>query len=160
MLIEVANAVTGPDQSGRYSLKRVIAREFSWLQRTGIRRVCACPVSCFSGLVAAKLVERSSGRRARRYGVSWPVRIQRLNEGEWHSGRTVNLGVTGALIRTYCRLHVGESLEVQIEFLAHAERRTVVSSIAHVVREDLSVPGGAAIHFLSTQSDFAGFQDT
>jgi hypothetical protein len=99
---------------------------------------------------------RSSPRRAQRYGVSWPVRIRHVNEEQWHSARTVNLSVTGALIRTYRPLRVGEDVEVEIEFLAHAERKAVVSSLAHVVREDPSVPGGAAIHFLSTQSDFAG----
>ena len=99
----------------------------------------------------------SSPRRAQRYGVNWPVRIRRVDEEQWHSGRTVNLSVTGALVRTYGKLRVGEDVEVEIEFLAHAERKAVVSSLAHVVREDWSIPGGgAAIHFVSVQSDFAG----
>lgn len=97
-----------------------------------------------------------NSRRAQRYGVSWPLRIRHMNDGQWHAGRTVNLSVTGALIRTYRPLLVGDELEIEIEFLAHAERKAVVSSFAHVVREDPSVPNGAAIHFLSTLSDLAG----
>ena len=102
-------------------------------------------------------MERGTGsRRAQRFGVTWPVRVRRVNEAQWHAGRTLNLSVTGALIRTYRRFRVGEDVEVEIEFLAHAERKAVVSSLAHVVREESAVPRVAAIHFVSAQSDFAG----
>ena len=90
-------------------------------------------------------------RRAQRYGVSWPVRIRRVEANEpWHTCRTVNLSVTGVLLRTYRQFRIGERVEVQIEFLAEAQSKTMISGVGHVVREEPSVPGGAAIHFLSS----------
>jgi PilZ domain len=93
-------------------------------------------------------------RRAQRFGVSWPARVRRLNsEDQWHTCRTVNLSVTGTLLRTYRRYKVGERLEVQIEFITQPEPRTVIVTLAEVVRQEVSIPGGAAVHFLIPQPD-------
>lgn len=89
-------------------------------------------------------------RRAQRYRVNWPVRIRPVEGDEpWHPCRTVNVSVTGMLLRTYRRFRVGERVEVQIEFLAAAHAKSIISGVGHVVREEPSIPGAAAIHFLS-----------
>jgi hypothetical protein len=94
------------------------------------------------------LVEASSNRqRAQRYGVTWPVRVRRVNETNWHAGRSVNLSVTGILLQMARRYHVGECLELEIEFLAHPELKTIIRGVGHVVREDRTFCGGAAIQF-------------
>lgn len=94
-------------------------------------------------------MQRSSGLRMRasRYGVNWPVRVRRVDEDGWHSGRVVNLSVTGVLVQTTRRCHIGERVEVEIEFLSQEDARTIVSGVGHVVREDRTAPGSAAIHF-------------
>jgi hypothetical protein len=92
-------------------------------------------------------------RRAQRYGVSWPVRIRRLDGDEWHVCRTVNLSVSGVLLRTYRQFQVGERVEVEIEFLTSVQSKSIVAGVGQVVRQEPSVPGGAAIHFLQSLHD-------
>jgi hypothetical protein len=91
-------------------------------------------------------------RRAQRYHVSWPARVRRGDQGEWLSCRTVNLSVSGVLLRTYRDFEVGERVEVEIEFLANVQSKSIISGAGQVVRHDPTVPGGAAIFFLSTPS--------
>jgi PilZ domain len=91
-------------------------------------------------------------RRAQRYHVSWPARVRRGDEGEWHTCRTVNLSVSGVLLRTYREFEVGERVEVEIEFLATIQSKSIISGAGRVVRHDPTVTGGAAILFLSTPS--------
>lgn len=107
-----------------------------------------CPVVAYR---SAAMEQSDSPRRAQRYGVSWPVRIRRVEGDEpWHTCRTVNMSVSGALLRTYRQFQVGEDVEVEIEFLTGARSTSIVSGVGKVVREEPSVPGGAAIHFLSS----------
>ena len=95
-------------------------------------------------------------RRAQRYRVSWPVRIRRVEGDEpWHTCRTVNMSVSGALLRTYRQFRVGERVEVQIEFLAEAQAKSIISGVGYVVREEPSIPGGAAVHFLSSMASYS-----
>ena len=92
-------------------------------------------------------------RRAQRYDVSWPVRVRRLDADEWHACRTVNLSVSGVLLRTYRQFQVGERVEVEIEFLTSTPSTSIISGVGQVVRQEPTVPGGAAIHFLNTGLD-------
>jgi len=70
------------------------------------------------------------------------------NDVVWHEGQVVNLSVTGALLRMTHQYPVGERVEVEIEFLAKPDSRTVVSGVGLVVREDTVVPGSSAVQFL------------
>jgi hypothetical protein len=56
--------------------------------------------------------------------------------------------VTGVLLRIDRQYRIGERVEVEIDFLTKPECTTVVSGVGHIVREDSSVPGCAAIHFV------------
>lgn len=94
----------------------------------------------------------SSPRRAQRYHVSWPARVRRGNEGEWHPCRTVNLSVSGVLLRTHREFEIGEQVEVEIEFLATVKAKSIIAGAGQVVRRDPTVPGGAAIFFLTAPS--------
>lgn len=86
-------------------------------------------------------------RRASRYGVNWPVRVRRVDEDGWHTGRVVNLSVTGVLVQTTRRYHIGERVEVEIEFLSQPDAKTIVAGVGYIVREDRTTPGSAAIQF-------------
>jgi hypothetical protein len=66
----------------------------------------------------------------------------------------VNLSVSGVLLRTYRQFQVGERVEVEIEFLTSAQSKSIIAGVGQVVRQEPSVPGGAAIHFL--QSSVSG----
>ena len=94
-------------------------------------------------------------RRAQRYHVSWPARVRQGHEGEWHECQTVNLSVSGVLLRTQRELEVGEHVEVEIEFLASVRSKSIIAGAGQVVRLDSTVPGGAAIWFLTAPSGMA-----
>jgi hypothetical protein len=85
-------------------------------------------------------------RRACRHSVTWPVRVRGLTDTDWHSGRVVNLSVTGVLLQTDRQYEVGERVEVEIDFLKQPEIKTVVGGVGHVVRGN-GAPKRAAIHF-------------
>jgi hypothetical protein len=91
-------------------------------------------------------------RRAQRYEVSWPARVRRGDQGEWVACRTVNLSVSGVLLRTHRDFKIGERVEVEIEFLATVQSKSIISGAGQVVRHDPAVPGGAAISFLMSPS--------
>jgi hypothetical protein len=91
----------------------------------------------------------STGRRARRYGVSWSARVRRVDANGWQRARTLNLSVTGVLLHTHKRYRVGERVEVEIDFLTHADLRTVIAGVGNVIREDHSTPRGTAIQFIN-----------
>jgi hypothetical protein len=104
-------------------------------------------------LYARAMDQPSSPRRAQRYQVSWPARVRRSEQGEWHPCRTVNLSVSGVLVRTQREFEVGEHVEVEIEFLATVKSKSIITSAGQVVRLEPTVPGGAAILFLTTTPD-------
>ena len=85
-------------------------------------------------------------QRAQRYAVNWPVRVRRLSGNRWHSGRSLNLSVTGILLETGRRYNIGDRVEVEIDFLAHPDMKTVIRGAGYVVRQDRTAHG-AAIHF-------------
>jgi hypothetical protein len=80
-------------------------------------------------------------------GVDWPVRARRLDEQTWRDAQSVNLSVTGILLQAPHRFHVGERLELEIEFLVHPEMKTIVRGVGVVVREDRASSWRAAIRF-------------
>ena len=89
-----------------------------------------------------------SPHRAQRYGVTWPVRVRRLADARWHTGRSINLSVSGILLETGNRYTVGERVEVEIDFLVHPHSRTVIRGAGQIVRQDRHLaPLGAAIKF-------------
>ena len=102
--------------------------------------------SCFDH---GALDQDFSPRRAHRYHVSWPARLRRGPDAEWLPCRTVNLSVSGVLLRTHQAFEVGERVEVEIEFRASVKSTSIVSSQGQVVRLEPAVPGGAAISFVS-----------
>ena len=59
----------------------------------------------------------------------------------------VNLSVTGVLLQVDHQYPVGECVEVEIEFLTQPERKTIVSGVGYIVREDDALPGAAAVQF-------------
>ena len=85
-------------------------------------------------------------QRAQRYAVNWPVRVRRLSGSRWHSGRSLNLSVTGILLETGRSYNIGDRVEVEIDFLAHPDMKTVIRGAGLVVRQERSARG-AAIHF-------------
>lgn len=90
----------------------------------------------------------SAPYRAQRFGVSWPVRVRRLHENDWHAGRSINLSVTGILLDTGTRYKVGERVEVEIDFQVHPNSKTIIRGAGQVVREDRHLTTlGAAIQF-------------
>ncbi|MEO5740792.1 MAG: PilZ domain-containing protein [Vicinamibacterales bacterium] len=86
-------------------------------------------------------------RRASRHHVRWPARVRSITESKWHAGQVLNLSVTGVLLQTEQPYEIGDRVEVEIEFLAQPECKTVVSGVGRVVREHGSDPYRAAIHF-------------
>jgi hypothetical protein len=85
-------------------------------------------------------------RRACRHYVRWPARVRSITESKWHSGQVLNLSVTGVLLQLEQAYEIGERVEVEIDFLAQPECKTVVSGVGRVVRE-VGDPYCAAIHF-------------
>jgi hypothetical protein len=92
-------------------------------------------------------MERVEARRASRHYVEWPARVRLISESKWHTGRVLNLSVTGVLLQVEQVYGIGERVEVEIDFLAQPECKTVVSGVGHVVREHAGRPYSAAIHF-------------
>ena len=95
----------------------------------------------------SNLATAPNRHRAQRYGVTWPVRVRRINETNWHVGKSVNLSVTGILLQLPRRYQVGERVELEIDFLAHPEMKTTIRGVGQVVREDSASSGSAAIQF-------------
>jgi hypothetical protein len=76
------------------------------------------------------------------------VRVRRLNETDWHAGRSINLSVTGILLETGNRYRVGERVEVEIDFPVQPNSKTIIRGAGLVVREDRHLAAlGAAIQF-------------
>ena len=92
-------------------------------------------------------MERVEARRASRHQVKWPARVRLITESKWHTGRVLNLSVTGVLLKTEHAYEIGERVEVEIDFLAQPECKTVVTGVGYVVREHAGDPYSAAIHF-------------
>ena len=86
-------------------------------------------------------------RRVCRHHVQWPARVRLITESTWHSGQVLNLSVTGALLQLEQPYEIGERVEVEIDFLAQPECKTVVTGVGHVVREHRGQPYRAAVHF-------------
>jgi len=59
----------------------------------------------------------------------------------------LNLSVTGALLELEQPYEIGERVEVEIDFLAQPDCKTVVTGVGYVVREHRGEPHRAAIHF-------------
>jgi hypothetical protein len=83
-------------------------------------------------------------QRAQRYTVNWPVRVRRINGTRWHLGRSVNLSVTGILLQLPRGYSVGQRVEVEIDFLAHPDQKSIIRGLGRVVR---ALDRAAAIHF-------------
>ena len=97
-------------------------------------------------LAFSPFVKTVSRQRAQRYAVNWPVRVRRISGTKWHSGRSLNLSVTGILLETGRRYNIGDRVEVEIHFLAHPDMKTVIRGAGYVVRQD-RLARGAAIQF-------------
>jgi hypothetical protein len=89
----------------------------------------------------------SGGKRACRHSVGWPARVRSVQDTGWRDGLAVNLSVTGVLLQVDHQYEVGDCVEVEIEFLTQPERKTIVSGVGYIVREDNARPGAAAIQF-------------
>lgn len=89
---------------------------------------------------------RLETRRACRHRVKWPARVRSIAETNWHSGQVLNLSVTGVLLQVDRDYEIGERVEVEIDFLARPECKTIVTGVGYVVREDAD-RRSAAIHF-------------
>lgn len=86
-------------------------------------------------------------RRALRHHVKWPARVRAVADSVWHPGQVVNLSVTGVLLKMEREYRIGERVEVEIDFLAQPECKTVVTGLGYVVREHAGNALMAAIHF-------------
>jgi hypothetical protein len=73
--------------------------------------------------------------------------VRAIAEVDWHPGEVVNLSVSGVLLHTHEEYEIGERVEVEIDFLTHANCKTIVAGVGWVVREEDSSPRNAAIHF-------------
>jgi hypothetical protein len=98
-------------------------------------------------LASGSGVERFEPRRANRHYVQWPARVRLVTDSKWHTGRVLNLSVTGVLLEVEQAYGIGERVEVEIDFLAQPECKTVVTGVGQVVREHGGDPYRAAIHF-------------
>ena len=95
--------------------------------------------------MAQRLQER---RGANRHEVSWPVRVWSIEKSAWHTGKVLNLSVTGVLLQLEYPHHVGEQVEVEIDFLPQPDSATIIAGVGRIVREHKDVPGGAAVAFV------------
>src|SRR5688500_3626550 len=98
-------------------------------------------------LALRSVMERVEARRASRHYVEWPARVRLMSESKWHTGRVLNLSVTGVVLQVEQVYGIGERVEVEIDFLAQPECKTVVSRVGHVVREHAGRPYSAAMQF-------------
>jgi len=85
--------------------------------------------------------------RAQRYGVNWAVRVRTPSHGEWSTGMSVNLSVSGVLVEVGREWRIGEVLELELEFPCTGAAPQTVGAIGHVTRTDGKVFGRAAIQF-------------
>ena len=90
---------------------------------------------------------RLEARRSCRHHVGWPARVRSITESKWRAGQVLNLSVTGVLVQLAEPCEIGERVEVEINFLARPDCKTVVTGIGYVVREHGGDPHNAAIHF-------------
>jgi Tfp pilus assembly protein PilZ len=90
---------------------------------------------------------RVEARRACRHDVEWPARVRSITESTWHAGQVMNLSVTGVLLQIEKTYDIGERVEVEIDFLTQPERKTIVTGVGRVVRDNGGRPACAAIHF-------------
>jgi hypothetical protein len=88
-------------------------------------------------------------RRALRYDVNWSMRVRQAQENRWHSAQTVNLSVTGVLLQSHHQYHIGDRVEVEIDFFTEPLATTVIAGVGRVIREDRSHTGTAAIQFFN-----------
>lgn len=88
-------------------------------------------------------------RRALRYDVNWSMRVRQVHENRWHTAKTVNLSVTGVLLQSRHNYHVGDRVEVEIDFFTQPHATTVIAGVGRVIREDRSESGTAAIQFFN-----------
>lgn len=65
----------------------------------------------------------------------------------WSPGNSIDLSISGILLKTLRPYRVGDRVEVEVIFLAHPESRTIIRSLGHVVREHGEVPGVTAVQF-------------
>ena len=86
-------------------------------------------------------------RRACRHHVKWPARVRSITDAKWRAGQTLNLSVTGVLLKVEHVYQIGERVEVEIDFMTQPENKTVVTGVGYVVREHGGDPYSAAIHF-------------
>jgi len=80
-------------------------------------------------------------------GITWPARVRSITESKWREGQTLNLSVTGVLLKVEHVYEIGERVEVEIDFMTQPECQTVVTGVGYVVREHGGDPYSAAIHF-------------
>ena len=85
--------------------------------------------------------------RAQRYGVNWAVRVRTASHGQWLTGMSVNLSVSGVLVEVRRQWRIGEVLELELEFPCTGATPQTVGAIGHVTRTDGKVFGRAAIQF-------------
>ena len=85
--------------------------------------------------------------RARRYDVNWPVRVRTPTTGQWSTGTSVNLSISGVLVEVRRPWRIGELLELELEFPSPGAERQTVGAIGQVTRTDRHVSGRAAIQF-------------
>jgi hypothetical protein len=86
-------------------------------------------------------------QRAKRYAISWPVRIRRVQDSEWNIAKAVNLSVSGILLQMPRRYRIGECLEWEIDCFVKPGMKTMLHGAGEVVRNGSSRRALAAIHF-------------
>jgi hypothetical protein len=85
--------------------------------------------------------------RANRYGVNWPVRVRTSANGQWVTGTSVNLSITGVLVDVRRQWRIGEVLELELDFPSPAAVRQTIGAIGRVSRTDSQTMSRAAIEF-------------
>jgi hypothetical protein len=86
--------------------------------------------------------------RKRRFAVHWPLQYRRVQDAEWHRGRTVNMSVSGVLFEAVEPLSANDIVELSIMFQNPGQRITssVVCS-GQVVRTESKLPARIAVKF-------------
>ena len=108
---------------------------------------CAVSRAARANLALSDAMAFLEARRACRHQVRWPARVRSITEWTWHAGQVLNLSVTGVLLQLEQPCEIGDRVEVEIDFLAQPECKTVVTGVGYVVREHGGDPCRAAIHF-------------